>query len=915
MKILQRIFGEIVSNKNQNKKMILSGENPLMVFISSVMNDEMSRARERLTFQIKNLMGFIPWTFEFTPASSEDVEEGYLRKVREADFVVWLVGSETRPAVQKEIREALFTNKRLLIFRMPIDDQRDEKTQQLLSEVGLRAKYYDLSDYYQLTTAFEKSISDEMIRAVRGKPGLSRIAKINEIFLGSRARCIERWQASGINLEKAMELFDNKNIGKPSLELVYSLQSNNLVVLSGDFGSGKSLMAERLLQQYITDSYNDTSKPLPIYIKANNLASDLKSEVLDLSESLGNPRICGAFIVIDGVDETNLSEARKILSQARILARTWANTSIIITSRPLQVFSELEEKINMNLLGENEIVDLINNINGSDVDSRILRKIPPSIRNAIQRPLFAIIWAKYLRSKNERIINTTGELLNFFIEDVIPFSHENISSSINLLELLAIKTVDNGGDYVAWRKLGDLQEIDSLIETRLVQKIDNRIGFPLHILAQWLAANALVKNYDLINDIVVDLGRLDKWYYPLIIVVSMFSYDDVKRVFSPVVQKNPGLAAQIVNEGIDISFFDKNNQIPQAKECGLIIREAYLTWMSGIGDLAKYIAPTLRNGKLQNIGVTRRDNWLEIAWNNGTNEIDEVTELPIGFFVEGLKNPGWYSVQNSFIGSQMAWPWRWSFDDLSNNLSKFISNKSLLVSNGFMYKERVWDWALAVMGYGDLYDNPINLDELELKLKKRLKMQTSGQYTQLDELSYYLRSLRENGFNEFLPLWPKSDKKFTNGGWIWDPYSDDQLLKRTIAIYSAALQEYHQIMTGLFVKLKPRMLIGTLLPVKMHGQLYFSKSQTFGRSPALDWYFEPLPLGSKNVVQFQLVEKPYKMIEIQELFLLNKRMRPISQSWLSSFTHHGGLDVFGRKPLTKIVYNWLENDLERINWV
>ena len=75
----------------------------------------------------------------------------------------------------------------------------------------------------------------------------------------------------------------------------------------------------------------------------------------------------------------------------------------------------------------------------------------------------------------------------------------------------------------------------------------------------------------------------------------------------------------------------------------------------------------------------------------------------------------------------------------------------------------------------------------------------------------------------------------------------------------------------------------------MHGQLHFSTSPNFGRSPVLDWYFEPLSLGSENVVQFDLVDKRKQMIEVHELYLMNKRMRPNSREWISAFTHHGAL--------------------------
>ena len=74
-------------------KEVYRSENDLLVFISSRMNHEMGPARIIAVDAIKRVECVRPWAFEFTPASSESADDAYLRKVREADFVVWLVGS------------------------------------------------------------------------------------------------------------------------------------------------------------------------------------------------------------------------------------------------------------------------------------------------------------------------------------------------------------------------------------------------------------------------------------------------------------------------------------------------------------------------------------------------------------------------------------------------------------------------------------------------------------------------------------------------------------------------------------------------------------------------------------------------------------------------------------------------------
>jgi hypothetical protein len=79
------------------------------------------------------------WAFEYTAASSEATDASYLSKVREADFVIMLVGQTTTPPVRDEIAEGLAAKRRIWAVTLPADE-RDETTMQLLPDVRARAK-------------------------------------------------------------------------------------------------------------------------------------------------------------------------------------------------------------------------------------------------------------------------------------------------------------------------------------------------------------------------------------------------------------------------------------------------------------------------------------------------------------------------------------------------------------------------------------------------------------------------------------------------------------------------------------------------------------------------------------------------------------------------------------------------------
>ena len=155
-------------------------ESDLLVFISSVMTGELQWARDEVLRTLKNFPFARPWAFEFTPASSESATDAYLRKVRDADFVVWLVGSQTTQPVVNEINTTLATGRRLLVFKLPAEN-RDALTQHLLCTVSKSCKWQTITTQSQLPRALTASISDEFIRAVRNPPP-------------ARQRKLERWR-------------------------------------------------------------------------------------------------------------------------------------------------------------------------------------------------------------------------------------------------------------------------------------------------------------------------------------------------------------------------------------------------------------------------------------------------------------------------------------------------------------------------------------------------------------------------------------------------------------------------------------------------------------------------------------------------------------------------------------------------
>ena len=137
---------------------VIRGEPDSLVFISSVMDAELHKARCIVQKVFREFPFTRPWAFEFTPASSTSPEDEYLEKVRRAGFVVWLVGSKTTLPVVNEIHTCMNNSRRLLIFKLPTND-RDKQTKDLLSDVNNYAKWKEVNDITDLVVIFRKGVS------------------------------------------------------------------------------------------------------------------------------------------------------------------------------------------------------------------------------------------------------------------------------------------------------------------------------------------------------------------------------------------------------------------------------------------------------------------------------------------------------------------------------------------------------------------------------------------------------------------------------------------------------------------------------------------------------------------------------------------------------------------------------------
>jgi len=435
--------------------------------------------RARVEAALQEAPYLMPWTFETAPASSENVEDGYLRKVREASFVLWLIGSSTSEPVEKEVNEALASdNGRLLPFLLPAEN-RDSRTEHLLKRIEPHARYRQITDLGQLETEIEVAISDEIARALDGEPSMSRTERLDALGRESRARCIQKWQAAGLELDLARKLANNVDVGAAPGALLPGTDAA-FVVLVAEAGCGKSLACERFLQGAIAAQLQDATAPVPVFVAARKVIGDLQKGVLAGSEGLGNPEQNGAIIVIDGADEA-ADGASLLLAEARELAQTWPRTRIVLSTRPLTQFDGIPEARQLPRLGDPEARDVVGLGAGRSISMGEQAGWSKPIQDAAQVPLFALLIGLHIARSGDASHVSRITLLADLAEHALSDANSDVRGA---LHKLAVLTIARGGDRIPKSELGGGDTLRQLETSRLVAVSDGEIWFPLALMAQ-----------------------------------------------------------------------------------------------------------------------------------------------------------------------------------------------------------------------------------------------------------------------------------------------------------------------------------------------------------------------------------------------------------------------------------------------
>lgn len=761
----------------------------------------------------------------------------------------------------------------------------------LIEEIGRQdnGKLAQISDYL-----------DKELIPISGYTGTNLAHIAEEMEQKALALCMVKLKSLGVPKEVANRIIGS-DINGSKYQYILDSADEGKCYLVGDFGTGKSHALLILVQQLAKSYLGNLSERIPLFAQAREIA-----QVGSIRQWVKEQGITDTdyFLFIDGLDEINASVAKQIREEMESLLEMNPANRIIVATRPLAILQNNKQKINICEFTIDEQRQLYAMITQNPKSSGI-PYVEHTIAKMLAKPFFCILFSLF-KEEPQSWAKTDMDLVAAFIDRTITACGEDFDATKHDLCRIAAKSVDANLDSVHISSVRLENSLASLLKTGLIIQIDTFISFPLPIIAQWLAADAICQGFANLDDIIADKCRTNRWMYALSILFSQMSYEESLKYFSKIVQTMPGVAARIIRDGIR---FDCLSALPTPHECGRMLQECMQVWVDGLGPLSQYIAP-VQNGKLLPLGIWVEHGYITYSWSNCLSH-NSVSALSYSeLLAQGCKR-----IHSRSVQSQATWPWIVTFETLSDNLKCIIEDHGILI-DGQLKDEFLWNAALHTTGKGSLYEGEIDLRCFPPYNGQHGILLAGGKEFSIEDIDAVVNEYKNAGITQVKPPYPLSDKR-GQGGAIWKQYSKKRYIEKISFVYETALRVYMDLVNTVFLTLRDDLCIAQLYPCKLVGGLKFPDGGDWAHfGPNLTHYWEALPYGEEAYIDIQVREIPFSNPDyFHRICLTNESLRPEFRIQPATTMSSGWVDVFGPMPVTDMVFSWLNDELKELGWI
>jgi len=750
----------------------------------------------------------------------------------------------------------------------------------------------------------------------------------------SGGRLIASWVAAGVSAELAQVLADDESVGTPD-RLGRALPETGLVVLEGDFGSGKSVTAERIHAADVSAALDDEAAPVPVYLLAKYVTGSLQDSVSAAADELGDPSGVGLRLILDGLDEPGPARATDLINEARSLVFSWPNSRVVATSRPGLKLGR-EEDLAYPALSDDEAAALAERLGG---DRHVLWSRSEPIRKMLHLPLFLIV-AVLRDQAGAEVPRSQGTFLEALADAALERSHHPADEARQALKALARLTVGSGG-VVAAAELGGDDVVRLVLETRLVVREGRSLRFALPVVEQYFAAQMMLE-VGLEGVDLRDLKLMDRWRDSLTLAVTVGSWQQVSALLDAVAPVHPGLASWLVANAVPTLTAVSSTELPDHVECARRLRHGLTAWVGALGDLGQQLGLSDSTGTIRTVGAFVAGNRVTSGLRIGENAGVDATQLPYGLHPFTAKAPDgseWAPFRSGGAPADfMAWPWQWSLDWVSAILESVLRTISLPLPNTKPFQdERRWAIAKAVARrIGSIGHRPIEAGELHNAAEQLIVNLESRGFLFVRPLPYRGLVIAKEEVGDLLEAladgailaadgmlhrpYPAPDLT-PRGGHVSNVYSGEALRRLAEQVYANSLVIYRDLVNSWFAAFAPTLGLASILPVAFEGKL-LPEADSLG-GPDFTYRMTPLPVVQPSTSSVRLVAMREDLnFDWQTVLEEGRRLRqliatlhPGAEGWANPRSADATLSVYGDRPATAQAYKWLWDDLRALHMV
>jgi hypothetical protein len=710
-------------------------------------------------------------------------------------------------------------------------------------------------------------------------------------------------------------------------------------VILGDFGSGKSEIAETWHRYEIDNLVAVIDPPLPVWLSARDLLGQTLEAAIERQLGSAWRFGPGASVTIDGLDETDPATAQFLLEAARTLTATYGNVRVLLTARPGTLAPTAEEEIAAPLLTEDEAIGLVEMAGGKP---HATWNWTADMRATVTRPFFALAAGKML-GRGEAPAGE-ADLIRGLVEDALAKGTERSAitsgETRSVLERLALGLTRAGSDGLPFSQR-QIARSSRLVADRR----DGSVTFSLPIFQHWFAAQTILSGDVPASEIVSDAFSFNRWQWAAAVaVLSAPSTAVVDDLLATWVGGNPGAAAWIMNEAFSgqRDWRTEEDGDLDAKTSGPRLLRALRTWTDSLGPFADGVLPFLLVQGPVGLGVTASGHRLNVALSTSSPAADYVTEVPSGVHpLVPTQTEGWLAWISGAAPQGDGWPWEMVRQTIAKATLKKLSRDPFLgASDGIWVHERRFDLARRLAGRGSLFHGDLSASDVRAFAEKSFDAMGKDRNSQVSfggsapysgaEIADLIAWIDGSG-SEWVPSpLPERDVLNPTGGFIWDQYSPERLMQFEAEVYGQACEAYDEAIAHSFARLGWAMPSSAFAPFGVTLEFNFDKDARIGDIPTLTAMRVPMALMPQVVPSGAEViwsarrraaaivtkgeradnyERHSSTIEMIRSWLAQQNREPLGGlGWSST----GADDMSEVRPISSVAAEWLWADLKSL---